>query len=92
MTPEQEARLNEVYAFFKTLQAGGTLTHDFDVAITDRLKRKAILGLTVSAKGVDTEDQTVQESGSSTYSVMGDPDLFLQVSIGGTTYYLPAFT
>ena len=92
MTPEQQQKLNEVYEFVKSMKAAGTIPYEVDEAITDRIKRKAILGLTVSAKGLDTEDQTVQEAGSGSYSVMGDPDGFLEVTIGGVVYYLPYFT
>jgi hypothetical protein len=78
-------------AFINSLKAAGTIPYDVDEAITDRIKRKAILGLTVSGKDLDSEDQTVQEGGALSYSVLGDPDGFLEVTIGGVVYYIPYY-
>jgi hypothetical protein len=91
MTPEQEQKLNEVYAFMQKLGNAATIPREVDVAITDRLKRKALLGLTVSGKDPDDEDQTVQEGGALSYSVLGDPDGFFEHTEGGTTRYIPFF-
>lgn len=48
--------------------------------------------ITVSSKGTDTEDVTVSEGGSSTYTVMDDPDGFLKVTVGGATRHIPYFS
>jgi len=47
--------------------------------------------LTTSAKSAGSENQIVNESGSSTYSVLSNPSGFLEITIGGTTYYIPYF-
>lgn len=88
MTPEQQ---KEVYEWYKNMQASSTIPLTTDQAIRDRFLR-GTLGLTVSAKGADTEDQGVSEGGSGTYDVMGDPDGFLEITINNTIYYLPYFT
>lgn len=90
MTPEQERKLNEVYEFVQSMRAAGTLPYEVEQALRTRFDGG--LGLTVSTKGVDTEDVTVNEGGSSSYAVMNDPDGFLQVTINGTLYYIPIFT
>lgn len=45
-----------------------------------------------SIKGATSENQAVNEGGSSTYSVIKAPDAFLQITINGVIYYIPAFT
>lgn len=98
MTPEEKQLLENLKRKVtsleeenKKLQSSSTIPFSVDNALRDRFI-KGIPNLSVSSKGADTEDQAVDESGSGSYSVMGDPDIFLEVSINGTTYYLPAFT
>lgn len=44
-----------------------------------------------SAKSATSENQNVNEAGVATYSVLQAPDAFVQVTINGTVYYLPAY-
>jgi hypothetical protein len=90
MTPEQEQKLNEVYEFTQSLKSSSSIPYDVDGAFRDRLRN--IFALYVSSKSADSEDQSVNEAGSGTYSVMGDPDGFLEITVDGTLYYIPYFT
>ena len=84
-------KLDEVYNFMQALKSSTTIPHDVDGAFRTRLSNS--LGeLSVSAKGVDTEDVAVNEAGAGSYAVMNDPDGFLQVTISGTIYYIPYFS
>lgn len=83
-------RIEKLEEELNKLRSSTTIPFEVDRAFRDRFKN--ILAISVSAKGASTEDQAVDEGGSATYSVMGDPDGFLQVSIAGTIYYLPYFS
>lgn len=72
-----------------SLQSSTTIPFDVDRAFRDRFRD--ITGLSVSSKNLDSEDQAVNEGGASTYSVMGDPDGFLQITISNVAYYIPYF-
>jgi hypothetical protein len=90
MSPEQEQKLNEIYAFMQSLKANSTIPIEVDGAFRTRLT--GILGLTVSAKSANSEDVSVNEAGAASYSVMNDPVGFLEVDIDSVTYYIPYFT
>ena len=87
--PEEIAQLKrelrELKAEFDLLKSNDTIPFEIDNAFRDRLS--ALTDLVVSAKGADTEDQAVNEGGSSTYDVLGDPDGFLQIDIAGSNYH-----
>lgn len=87
LTPQQQ---QELWDFMQALKSSSTIPYEVDGAFRNRFATS--LGLVVSSKGADTEDVTVNESGSSTYTVMDDPDGFLEVNINGTVYYLPYFS
>lgn len=90
MTPEELQKLNEVYEFMESLKASTTIPKDVDGAFRKRFENTQ--GVSVSSKDADSEDKSVDESGSSSYNVLTEPDIFLQVTISGTVYYIPAFT
>lgn len=89
MRPTDE-QLEEMWNFIQSLKNGATIPYEVDAAFRSRFSRG--IGLSVSAKGANTEDQAVNEAGSATFDVLGDPDGFLEVSINGTVYYIPYFT
>lgn len=91
MTPEEKSQLSELLEFKKNLQMSSRIPLAVDQAFRERLT-STLTTLSVSTKGVDTEDVTVNEGGVAIYSVMNDPDGFLEIQIGTTTYYLPYFT
>ena len=90
MQPNERKKLDEVYAFMQSLKSSNSIPLEVDRALRDRLL--GLAQLSVSTKGADTEDVTVNEGGAATYAVMNDPVGFLQTSINGTTYYVPYFT
>lgn len=69
-----------------------TIPFDVEGAFVKRLDLKAVTRVSVSSKSASSENQSVNEAGAAAYSVMKSPDGFLQVSVSGTTYYLPYFT
>lgn len=89
MTPEQEQKLNEVYEVIQQLRSASALPFDIREALSDALVGSS---LSTSSKVSTSENQAVDEAGSGTYSVLKPPDGFLQISIDGTTYYLPMYT
>lgn len=73
------------------MKAAATIPLETDRALRDRLGLSGIPLGAVSSKNADSEDQAVDEGGAATYSVMGDPVGFLEITLGTTTYYVPYF-
>lgn len=73
---------------FNKLRSSTTIPYDIGVAFKERVSG---VQLAVSTKNLDSEDQSVDEGGAATYSVLGDPDGFLEITLGPTTYYLPYY-
>jgi hypothetical protein len=90
MTPEEKRELEELKAWKKSLEASSTIPLNIDQSFRTRFPKGSVF--TVSTKGVDTEDVSVNEAGIAAYAVMNDPDGFLQVTVAGTIYYVPYFT
>lgn len=86
MNPQIDALQKE----FDLLKAASTIPYEVEQAFRTRLA--SLVNLSSSAKGATSESQTVQEAGASTYGVLKNPDLYLQITVNGTTYYIPAFT
>ncbi len=89
MNEEDRQKFNEMYDFIQSLKNATTIPFDVDGAFRDRLSDS--LDLMVSTKGANSEDQAVDEGGSATYDVLGDPAGFLEINIAGTVYYLPYY-
>lgn len=87
MTPEQEAKLNEVYEFINQMKSSSTIPLEHDQAIRQRLG----FSIANSTKAGSSETQHVDEAGSLTYTVLPLPDGYLQVSINNTIYYIPFY-
>lgn len=90
MTPEQEQKLNEVYEFIQSLKRSSSIPREIDQSFKERFL-SSFGGITTSTKGATTENQAVNEAGSSSYSVLKAPDGFVEVKISGTTYYIPYY-
>ena len=84
-----QSDLEELRTEFDSLKSASAIPLEIDQAFRSRLSSS--LGVLVSAKGLNTEDQAVNEAGSGTYDVLGDPDGFLEIQIAATTYHLPYY-
>ncbi|RJQ33898.1 hypothetical protein C4568_03795 [Candidatus Parcubacteria bacterium] len=90
MTDEERMMLRESYTFMKSMKANATIPFEVQQAFRERFAD--LLGFSVSSTAANTHDQSVNEGGVGTYSVMGDPDLFIRVvSASGVSYDIPAF-
>jgi len=93
MTPEEKLQLNELIQWKKNMSAAFSIPLENDQALRHRLvSTLTTTTLKTSSKDVDSEDVSINEAGSDTKIALDDPDIFLQVEIGGTTYYIPAYT
>jgi hypothetical protein len=98
MTP-QELKIQELETSIANLQnevnllkATATIPFDVEMAFRKRLNIDSFTPTETSSKGATTENQSVNESGASSYSVLKAPDGFLQITLSGSVYYLPYFT
>ena len=90
MTPEEKREFEELKQEVQSLRSSTTIRYDVDGAIRERFK-DLFNPVGVSLKGVNTEDQAVDEGGSATYNVLKEPDGFLEITISGITYYIPYY-
>jgi len=90
MTPEEKQKLDEMYQFVQDLRASASIPFDVDRAFADRFS--TIVGITLSSKSASSESQSVNEAGTGSYTVLKNPDKYLQKTINGTVYYIPVFT
>lgn len=80
--------IEELKKFNKSLTNTTTIPFEVDGAFRKRLSN---LLLTVSNKVATSENQSVNESGAGTYSVLGIPNGFLQVNINNSIRYIPYY-
>ena len=82
--------VSDLKAWKASLERSSTIPLAIDQSFKQRFTN--ITGLKVSTtKLLNDEDQAVNEGGVATYSVMGDPDGFLEVTIDQVPYYIPYF-
>jgi len=91
MKPDELKKLDEVYSFMQAMRRFDKIPLDVKLALSRKLGVDETR-LATSSKGATTENQTVNESGAASYTVMKNPDGFLQVRINGTVHYIPYFT
>ena len=92
MTPqEMETRILDLEVFVKSLTAGSTIPFDVNKALEDRLNLDVGDEVTESATSTGANIKAVDEAGVATYSVLPTPDKYLQVTIDGTVYDIPAY-
>lgn len=89
MTPEEKQQLQELLDFKKSLEMSSSIPLSIDQAFRERFPTTTV---STSAKSASSENQQVDESGVAIYNVLKAPDAFVQVEIGSTIYFLPAFT
>ena len=91
MTPEQEQQLRELTDFKRNMERSSTIPLAIDQAFRERFANIAIDEITSSSKSASSENQSVNEAGVATYSVLNPPDAFLKVTVGTTTYNIPVY-
>lgn len=91
MTPEERQQLRELMDWKQSLEMSHTIPLNIDQSFRGRFINDIIQPAS-SSKSATSENQAVNEGGSSTYSVLKPPDAFLQLQIGTTIYYIPVFT
>lgn len=87
---ELQKKIEVLEQEIQALKASSTIPFEVDTAFTDRLKLSTYSKVLLSSKSSSSE-QIAVNSASSTPVLLG-PDAFLQVTISGTIYYIPAFT
>lgn len=94
MTPDERRKLDEVYKFVQDMKNKGSIPLDVERALFSRIPP---LGIALSSKGADTEDQTVVTNVTfdpnvvTTNTALNDPDGWLEVVIQGVTYFIPRY-
>ncbi len=89
MTEEERQQLADLIAWKTAIEQSSTIPINIDQSFRTRFSD---IALQTSTKSASSENHAVNESGSASYSVLGPPDAFVQKNVGGTTFYLPAFT
>ena len=87
MTPQQIRQIVRE-EITNTLGRYDRIPLDVEKAFDRRLRSGNLI---ISSKGATTENQSVDEAGASTYSVLKAPDGFLEITINKTKYYLPYY-
>ena len=80
-----EAEIADLKLLVLGMQNYNTITPEFKKVID-----RGNIG--TSSKVSSSENQSVNEAGSSTWNVLKAPDAFLETTVGGTLYYIPVFT
>jgi len=88
MTPEEHQEFEELKAEVKALRTTSTIPFEVENAFRDRLR--IANAPTVSAKGNQTESIPVNTAAGTLVQLF--PDVFLEVTVNGVTYYIPAYT
>ena len=84
--------INNLKEEIKKLKSAATIPYETEQALRERLRLASFMSIYGSSKSATSENQSVNESGSSSYSVLKPPDIFLQVTVSGVLYYIPVFT
>ena len=83
--------IEELKNWKKSLESSYSIPLNIDQAFRARFFNTS--DLSVSAKGADTEDQVAgNATNDGSVTVLDDPQLFLEITIGTTVYYIPAYT
>lgn len=93
--PELLQRVQYLENEVRNLKNAGSISNDVEQALRTRFQLERLdvaASFSVSSKLANSENQAVNEAGAASYSVLNAPDGFVQATVGGTTYYLPAFT
>lgn len=93
MTNEElQLKIESLEEKVRLLEASATIPKPVEDALRERFQLDLYAQLSTTTKTGSSEAQAVDEAGIGTYSVLNVPDAFLQVSVLGTTYYIPVWT
>lgn len=90
MTPELRKEFEQMKADIQALKNTATIPYEVDSAFRDRLGIDQ-LGLKGSTKVATSENVSIDEGGVAVKTALGAPDAFKQMSINGTTFYIPVW-
>lgn len=92
MTNEElQRQINELRVIVSNLSRSSDIPFDIEQAFRTRLRISSYSSILADSKLANSENQTVNESGSSSYSVLGPPDRFIKTTINGTAVYIPGY-
>lgn len=89
---ELQQKIEELERKIKFLEASATIPKPVEDAFRERLRLENVTAVFPSLKSAISEAQAVNEAGTANYSVLKNPDGFLQLTVNGTLYYIPAWT
>jgi len=87
-----EKKLDSLEKKINSLDAFTTIPFNVEQAFRVRFGLDSFSSLSVSSKSATSENQVVNESGSSTYTVLKLPDGFRDLIVDGTTLSFPYYT
>lgn len=88
-------QIEELRQELHLLRFSTSIPHDVEQALRARLEINEIRDNIIESqtgKLASSEDQAVNEGGSSTYNVLKSPDGFDQFEVDGVTHYYPYYT
>lgn len=98
MNPELEKRIDKLEQEIQSLKSFTTIPFDVDKAFRSRFGIDNLSLIAASVKSASSENVTavtgvnfIAET-TTTNTVLDNPDIFLEVIVDNTIYYLPAFT
>lgn len=93
MTIEQlQAQIDLLQQELNKLRNSTTIPFEVEQAFRFKLGISELTSLNASSKTAASETQSVNEAGVGSYSVAKPMDGFKQVTIGGSTLYIPYYT
>lgn len=93
MTIEQlQSQIDSLQQELNKLRNTTTIPYEVEQAFRFRLGIDNFTQLDASSKTTASETQAVNEAGASSYNVAKPMDGFKQVTIGGSTLYIPYYT
>lgn len=94
-TQELQNQIDELKAKIDLIYNSSDIPHDVEQAFRTRFQLERVdtlASITTSNKSATSENQSVDEGGLATYSVLKAPDAFIQITISGAVKYIPIFT
>lgn len=87
-----QEQIDELKRKIEALENVTTIPFEVEQALRERLGIQYYSTIQADSKSASSENQSINEGGVATYSVMKPPDGFVKTIINGSTVYLPYFT